>query len=128
MSDIFTIERYLKGRVRNITVPDDAIQSICYDAGVSPTDSLDSVTEKQKDLSLAWLYVWIAGSPTQSGGYTERDADWESSENGERMSAGVLRNYLALANKIFEKYDMETISTGKWGMVGRGFHNIRRYK
>ena len=123
-----TISDYLKGKVRNINIPDDTLRSVCFDAGISdPSQPIFSATEKERDLSLAWLYVWIAGSPTQSGGYTERDADWQSSENGERMSASVLKNYLSLANKIFEKYGLETISTGKWGMVGRGFRNIRRY-
>lgn len=124
---LFTIERYLRGKVRNIDIPDDAILSICADAEIEPTAMYANATQKQKDLALAWLYVWIAGSPMQSGGYTEEDADWRSSESGERMSAGVLKNYLAMANKIFEQYGLETISTNKWGFVGRGFHNIRKY-
>lgn len=123
----FTIEQYLKGKVRNITIPDNALQSICSDADVDPLLDYNEATERQRDLALAWLFVWIAGSPTQSGGFTEEDADWKSSENGERMSAGVLKNYLGMANKIFEKYGLETISTNKWGFVGRGFHNIRKH-
>lgn len=123
----FTIEKYLKGKVRNITIPDNALQSICADADVDPLLDYEEATERQRDLALAWLFVWIAGSPTQSGGFTEEDADWKSSENGERMSAGVLKNYLGMANKIFEKYGLETISTNRWGFVGRGFHNIRKH-
>ncbi len=123
----FTIEQYLKGKVRNITIPDKALKSICADADVEPLLSYYEATERQRDLALAWLFVWVAGSPTQSGGFTEEDADWKSSENGERMSAGVLKNYLGMANKIFEKYGLETISTNKWGFVGRGFHNIRKH-
>lgn len=123
----FTIERYLRGKVRNISISDDALMSICADAGVTPGMPYVEADERQRDLSLAWLYVWVAGSPTQSGGFSEQDADWRSSADGERMSASVLKNYLAMANKIFEKYGLETISTNKWGFVGRGFHNIRKY-
>lgn len=124
---MFTIERYLRGKVRNIEIPDDALQSICADADVSPDTPLDVATKRQRDLSLAWLYVWIAGSPTQSGGYTEKDADWQSSGESERMDKDVLKNYLAMANKIFDEYGLDTVNAGKWGMVGRGFRNVRRY-
>lgn len=153
MAEVLTIEQYLNGKVRNINVPDNAIASIIMDAGCKTVEvekevtnetsgetTIQTVTEdvtkdtdvtllsdRERELCLAWLYVWIAGSPTQSGGYTEEDADWKSSENGERMSASVLKNYLAMANKIFEKYGIDTISLNKWGFVGRGFHNIRRY-
>ena len=124
---LYTISDYLRGKVRNITVPDTTLLSICADADVESSTLYSEATQKQKDLALAWLYVWVAGSPTQSGGYTEEDADWKSSENGERMSAKVLENYLAMANRIFEKYGLETISPHKWGFVGRGFHYIRKH-
>ena len=149
-----TISQYLSGKVRNITVPDQAVTTMIMDAGctdvtyektvidpdtgeettetvtekVTPETDVTLLSDKERELCLAWLYVWVAGSPIQSGGFTEEDADWRSSDNGERMSAGVLRNYLAMANKIFEKYGLDTISTNKWGFVGGGFHNIRKYK
>ena len=126
-SNQYTISDYLKGKVRNISIPDETLLSICADADVSKDTLYSGATKKQKDLALAWLYVWIAGSPTQSGGHTEEDADWKSSENGERMSAKVLDNYLAMANRLFEKYGLETVSPHKWGFVGRGFRNIRKH-
>ena len=123
----FTIEQYLKGKVRNINIPDTTLLSICADAGVDPGTYFFEATERQRDLAMAWLYVWLSGSPVQSGGYTEESADWRSSENGERMSANVLKNYLMLANKIFEKYGLETINNGgTWGFVGRGIRDIRK--
>ena len=127
MTDIFTIQQYLNGKVRNINIPDDALLSICADAGVEPCTPYSEATEKQRELALAWTYVWIAGSPTQSGGYTEENADWKQSENGERMSANVLKQYLAMANKIFEEYDLPCVGEESWGFVGRGIRNPRRY-
>ena len=130
-TETYTIEQYLSGKVRNVSVPDNAISAIIIDAGcgsdVTKDTALSELSDRERELCLAWLYVWVAGSPTQSGGFSEEDADWKSSENGERMSANVLKNYLAMANRIFEKYGLETIRTGKWGMVGRGFRNVRRY-
>lgn len=63
----------------------------------------------------------------QSGGTSEEDADWKHTVNGERMSAGVLKQYLAMANDIFDKYDMPTVGEERWGFVGRGIRNPRNY-
>ena len=146
MADILTIEQYLSGKVRNINVPDNALSTIIMDAGCTTYDYVDPETGeiikkkvdkdtdvnllslKERELCLAWLYVWIGGSPTQSGGWTEEDADWKQSENGERMSASVLKQYLAMANDIFDKYDMPLVGGDKWGFVGRGIRNPRRYR
>lgn len=146
MEDILTVEQYLSGKVRNISVPDNAIATIIMDAGCTTVVTTDPETDepveekvtkdtdvtllslRERELCLAWLYVWVAGSPTQSGGWTEEDADWKSSENGERMSANVLRQYLAMANEIFEKYDLPIQGGEKWGFVGRGIRNPRRIR
>lgn len=134
MADTLTLEKYLSGKVRNINVPDNAISTIIMDAGITSVENPDKDTDvsllslKERELCLAWLYVWIGGSPTQSGGWTEEDADWKQSENGERMSASVLKQYLAMANEIFDKYDMPLVGGDKWGFVGRGIRNPRRYR
>lgn len=123
-----TIQQYLNGKVRNINVPDDAILAICADAGVDPETEYAEATQMQRDLALAWLYVWIAGSPTQTGTTRDSDADWEHSEGGERMSANVLKQYLAMANKIFDKYDLPAVGVERWGMVGRGIRHRGSYR
>lgn len=134
MADILTIEQYLSGKVRNISIPDNAISTIIMDAGITSVVSPDKDTDvtalslKERELCLAWLYVWVAGSPTQSGGWTEEDADWKQSENGERMSANVLKQYLSMANEIFDKYDLPIQGGEKWGFVGRGIRNPRKYR
>ena len=134
MADVFTLEQYLSGKVRNINVPDNAIQTIIMDAGITSVENPNKDTDvsllspRERELCLAWLYVWIGGSPTQSGGWTEEDADWKQSENGERMSASVLKQYLAMANDIFDKYDLPLVGGDKWGFVGRGIRNPRIYR
>ena len=134
MADVLTIEQYLSGKVRNINVPDNALSTIILDAGITRVENPNKDTDvsllslRERELCLAWLYVWIAGSPTQSGGWTEEDADWKESENGERMSASVLKQYLAMANDIFDKYDLPSVGGEKWGFVGRGIRNPRRYR
>lgn len=150
--NVLTIGDYLSGKVRNITVPDTTIASIIMDAGcttveveVETTDEVSGetttttqtqqvtkdtdvtlLTEQQRELCLAWLYVWISGSPTQTGATRDADADWEHSEGGERMSANVLKRYLTMANDIFDKYDLPLVDDDSWGFVGRGFRNPRK--
>lgn len=124
-NNTFTIEQYLKGKVRNVTVPDEALFSILAENEIKSGAAYADLTQKQRDLALAGLYVWVAMSPTTSKRVTDRDADWEHSEGGETMSANVLNRFLRMANEIYAKYDIPIVGNNKWGMVGRGFHNIR---
>lgn len=120
----YTIEQYLKGKVRNVTVPDEALLSILAENEIESGSAYASLTQKQRDLALAGLYVWVAMSPTTSQKVTDKDADWEHSEGGETMSANVLNRFLRMANEIYAKYNIPTVGDNRWGMVGRGLHNI----
>ena len=128
--NVMTIKQYLSGKVRNITVPDDAISTFIIDAGcdssVKPDTDVTSLSLRDRELCLAWMYVWVAGSPTQTGSTTDEDADWKHTEGGERMSANVLKQYLNMANDIFEKYKLPTVGDDSWGFVGRGIRNPRK--
>lgn len=152
--NVMTIKQYLNGKVRNITVPDDAISTFIMDAGcttvdvekdvtgedtgessvtteqeqVTPDTDVTLLSTRERELCLAWMYVWVAGSPTQTGSNTEENADWKHTEGGERMSAGVLKQYLSMANDIFDKYDLPLVGEEDWGFVGRGIHNPRKYR
>lgn len=123
-TQVYTIEQYLRGKVRNITVPDDALLSILMENEIASNSVYFELTERQRDLALAGLYVWVALSPTTSQKVTDKDADWEHSEGGETMSANVLNRFLRMANEIYAKYNIPSIGNNKWGFVGRGIHNI----
>lgn len=126
MADILTISKFLKGSVRGITPSDEAIQTICASAGVDPELSYSEATQKQKDLTNAFYYKWIASPVTRAGGKDESDADWKSSEEGEQYSANMLLKYIDMANDIFEQYDLPLIGEEYWGFVGRGIRNPRK--
>jgi len=123
----YTIETYLRGKVRNIEVTDDAIQSILADLEIDDGTEYASLSQKQKDLALAGLYAWICTSPTQSSKISDEDGDWSHSEGGEQMSASSLNRYMRMANEIYKKYDMPLLGSNRWGFKGTGFHKIRRY-
>lgn len=123
----YTIETYLRGKVRNIEVTDDALQSILADLEIDDGTEYASLSQKQKDLALAGLYAWIWTSPTQSAKVSDEDGDWSHSEGGEQMSASSLNRYMRMANEIYKKYDMPLLGINQWGFKGTGFHKIRRY-
>ena len=125
-SSALTVETYLKGKIRNIEIPEDALLSICTDAGVDPDMLVRDLTLRERELALAWLYVWIAGSPMQFSGGRDKHPNWEHEDGSERMSALVLNNYLKMANAIFSKYDLPTVGENEYGFVGRGFCNPRK--
>ena len=130
--NIMTIEKYLNGKVRNIIVPDDAIATFIVDAkcpaGTTKDTDISTLSLRDRELCLAWMYVWVSGSPTQTGSNSDEDADWRHTEGGERMSANVLKQYLAMANDIFDKYDEPLVGEDYYGFVGRGIRNPRIHR
>lgn len=125
-STTLTIERYLQGKVAE-TLPDNTLLSIIAENGVAPGTLFADLTEKQRDLCLAGVFVYLALHPTTTEKVSDSDADWSHSEGGTVYSANVLNNYLKMANAIYKKYDLEPVGDNKWGMRGGGFHNIRNY-
>lgn len=123
----YTIESFLRSKVRNIEVTDDALQGILAELDIPSGSEYSSLSQKERDLSLAGLYVWICTSPTQSSKVSDSDGGWEHSEGGEQLSKSDKERYLRLANAIYKKYGIEPVDGGRWGFKGSGFHKIRRY-
>jgi hypothetical protein len=124
--DVYTLEDYLRGIVRT-AVSDDAIRSILARMGIERGTEYSVLSEKQRDLSTAWLYVWLSSSPTTSQKVSDKDGDWSHSEGGESMSANVLKGYLNMANELFKKWDEPLVNKERWGMICGGFHDARYY-
>ena len=123
----YTIETYLRGKVRNIEVTDDALQSILAELEIDDGAEYARLSQKQKDLALAGLYAWICTSPTQSSKVSDEDGDWSHSEGGEQMPATSLNRYMRMANAIYKKYGLPLLGSNQWGFKGSGFRKIRRY-
>ena len=126
MDEAFTIERYLKGKV-GIPLSDDTLTAITAENGIEPGTLFSDVSERERELCLAGLYVYASGMPATTQKVTDSDADWSHSEGGQMMSATEQSNYLRMANAIYSKYGLPTVGGNKWGMRGSGFHNIRNY-
>lgn len=121
-----TIENYLRGKVAT-DIPDKTLLSIEAEVGVDPNSAYADLSERQRDLCLAGMYVYLSTNPSQTQKITEKDADWEHSEGGQIYSANALSTFLRMANAIYKKYDFPTVGCNKWGMSGGGFCNIRNY-
>ena len=117
----------MRGKVRNIEVTDDALQSILAELEIADGSEYSSLSQKEKDLALAGLYAWISTSPTQSSKVSDDDGDWSHSEGGEQMSVSSLNRYIRMANDIYKKYDMPLLDSNRWGFKGTGFRKIRKY-
>lgn len=128
MSTDSTIKDFLQGEIRGITIPESTLQSIYIKAGITDEGAyLDELTEKQRELATAWTYVWIATGPATTAKWSESDGDWSQSAGGEVYTATQLRTLLRLADEIFKKYGLSTVSGNEWGMRVGGFRNIRDY-
>jgi hypothetical protein len=125
-----TAEEYIKSISPNANVSESTIKGILIDAGIEAGTSAISLTEKQKDLSLAYLLIRIAFNPIQSQKVTDKDGDWEHSEGSEQWSKSQLMQYLILARDLLAKWGITDSRVEslvpKWGMKGSGFRNIRR--
>lgn len=97
-----TIEQYLTGKV-DFNLGENTIAAILYDRGITAGASLDSVTHRQKDLALADLYVYVAGSSTSSSGEYESDGGWQRQKSAK--NAYNRNGLLALARELYAKWD-----------------------
>ena len=128
---IVTAEEYIQSISPNANVSESTVKGILIDAGIDAGTPATELTEKQKDLALAYLLIRIAFNPIMSQRVTDRDGDWEHSEGSEQWSRSQLLQFLILARDLLAKWDItdariESLAP-KWGMKGTGFHKIRRY-
>ena len=130
-TNVYTAERYIGSIIPNARISEDTMRGILVDAGIPEGTPVVDLTEKQKDLGMAYLYLRVASNPIMSSKVTDRDADWEHSEGNEQWSRSQLQQFLILARTLLEKWGitsplLESIAP-KWCIVGRGHRNIRKY-
>lgn len=130
-NQIVTVEEYIQTLSPNANISESTIKGILIDASIDPGTSVTDLSEKQKDLALAYLLIRIAFNPLMSSKVTDKDGDWEHSEGSEQWSRSQLMQFLILARDLLKKWGItdarvESLAP-KWGMKGSGFHKIRRY-
>ena len=126
-----TVEEYIYSISPNASISESTVKGILIDAGIEEGTAASELTEKQKDLALAYLLIRIAFNPIMSQKVTDRDGDWEHSEGSEQWSRSQLLQFLILARDLLAKWGITDTRVDsaipKWGMKGTGFRKIRRY-
>lgn len=97
-----TIEQYLAGKV-DFNLNENAIASILFDRGVRSGSLICTVPEKQRDLCLADLYMYLASSSTATTSEYDSDGGWTR----QRPTKVVFNRdeYIERASRLY----------GKWG-------------
>lgn len=105
--DEYTISAWLKGMVADFDVPDAAIKAILYNNGVDEETVMDDISEKQKDLSLADLYMLLATSSSKTGSIYDADGGWQRGRSTKNV---VDRNWFRdAANRLYLKWAPEKV-------------------
>jgi len=99
-----TIEQYLRGKV-DFNLTDATLASILFDRGVAEGADVTTVTEQQRDLCLADLYMFLATSSTSSSSEVESDGGWTKQKSNKNV---VNRSgFINLANTLYSKWNVE---------------------
>lgn len=108
MSATYTFEEWLVGMV-DFNVPEATIKAILYNNGVTAGSAVSGATEKQKDLCLADLYMWLAASSSATSGEYVSDGGWQHQKSNKVV---VDRSGLReRAKQLYAKWDDERANT-----------------
>lgn len=99
----YTITAWLRGMVADFDVSDSTIRAILYNNNVEMDELLEEVPEKNKDLSLADLYMALATSSSKTGSTYDADGGWQRG----RATRNVVdrRWFRDQANRLYLKWD-----------------------
>lgn len=111
----YTIEQWLLGMV-DYDVPQNTIMAILYNNGVTMGMPMFSISEKQKDLCLADLLMWLSSSSTTSQAEIISDSGWSHQKSGK-----IIHDRVGLIQKAKTLYS-------KWGSAKADEPNISGIK
>ena len=72
----YTIDQWLPGMV-DYNVPDGTVMAILFNNGVASGAPVSEVGQRERDLCLADLYMWLASSSSSSTGEYVSDGGWQ---------------------------------------------------
>jgi hypothetical protein len=105
---VYTIETWLKGMV-DFDVPSATIMAILFNNEVAQGTSMTDVSEKQRDLCLADLLMWLSSSSTSSTGEYISDNGWSHQKSAKQVvdRAGLIRR----AQDLYAKWNSDKAKT-----------------
>lgn len=106
-----TIEQYLRGKV-DFNLAAETVQAILLDRGIAEGSAMTSVTEKQRDLALADLYMFLSTSSVSSSSSYDSDGGWQKHRSNKNVANRAA--FADLARKLYEKWgEVPAAATGK---------------
>lgn len=109
-----TIEQWLIGMV-DFSLPDATLMAVLYNNGISDGAYMADVTERQRDLALADIYMWLATSSSTSSGEYEADGGWQHSRGVKNV---IDRSgFRARAMELYRKWGSEKANSSIGGIV-----------
>jgi hypothetical protein len=120
MSATYTIEEWIRGMV-DYDLPDATIKAKLYNRSIDEGTLMDSLETsdgiKKRELLLADIYYWVAGTSSVTSGEYESDGGWQHQKANKNV---VDRKSLVLmADKIYAKYDEASPNTNRGKMTFR---------
>lgn len=104
----YTIETWLNGMV-DFDVPQTTIMAILFNNEVESGTPVANTSEKQRDLCLADLLMWLASSSTSSSGEYISDGGWSHQKSNKQVvdRAGLIKR----AQELYAKWDSDKAKT-----------------
>lgn len=104
----YTIETWLRGMV-DFDVPEATIMAILFNNEVALNTPVANTSEKERDLCLADLLMWLSSSSTSSSGEIVSDNGWSHQKSAKQV---VNRTGLAKrAQELYVKWESEKAAT-----------------
>ena len=100
----YTIEQWLQGKV-DFNVPEAAIKAILFDNNVKDGTSVSSVQERERDLCLADLLMWLSSSSTATSGEYISDGGWQHQKSTKNVFDRS--SLVARAKALYQKWNPE---------------------
>lgn len=104
----YTIETWLLGMV-DFDVPEATIMAILFNNEVSQGASIADTSEKERDLCLADLLMWLSSSSTASSGEYISDNGWSHQKSNKQVvnRAGLIQR----AQELYAKWNSDKANT-----------------
>lgn len=104
----YTIETWLRGKV-DFDIPDATIMAILFDNEVEQGTPMQNTSEKQRDLCLADLLMWLSSSSTSSSGEMISDNGWSHQKSAKQVvdRSGLIKR----AQALYAKWDSDKAMT-----------------
>lgn len=110
----YTIEQWLVGMV-DFNVPEATIKAILFNNKVTEGTSASDVDERERDLCLADLLVWLSSSSTATSGEYISDGGWQHQKANKVVvdRAGLIDR----ARDLYKKWNSEKANSVVGGKI-----------